>query len=153
MTITSGIEPGDKAPDFKLKNANPLIYGDIVSFSESMGENGLIVMFTCNHCPYVVGSESRIEKISLKAKNNALGFVGINSNDPINYTTDHYGMSNALLCTTYARALRSSGSMSVPGRASSSACMAASRRGSTFALRFPARYSAANTCQAVLQHL
>ncbi|RJU83582.1 MAG: thioredoxin family protein [Candidatus Poseidoniales archaeon] len=90
MTITSGIEPGDKAPDFKLKNANPSIYGDIVSFSQSMGENGLIVMFTCNHCPYVVGSESRIEKISLKAKNNALGFVGINSNDPINYTTDSW---------------------------------------------------------------
>ena len=55
-----------------------------------MAENGLIVMFTCNHCPYVVGSESRIEKISLKAQNNALGFVGINSNDPINYTTDSW---------------------------------------------------------------
>ena len=37
-----------------------------------------------------VGSESRIEKISLKAQNNALGFVGINSNDPINYTTDSW---------------------------------------------------------------
>ena len=90
MTITSGIEPGDKAPHFKLKNANPSISGEWVSFSESMAENGLIVMFTCNHCPYVVGSESRIEKISLKAQNNALGFVGINSNDPINYTTDSW---------------------------------------------------------------
>ena len=90
MTITSGIEPGDKAPHFKLKNANPSISGEWVSFSESMAENGLIVMFTCNHCPYVVGSESRIEKISLKAQNNALGFVCINSNDPINYTTDSW---------------------------------------------------------------
>jgi len=90
MSTTTGIEPGDKAPDFKLKNANPSILGDLVSFSESMGTNGLVVMFTCNHCPYVVGSESRIEEMSLKAQNNNLGFVGINSNDPINYTTDSW---------------------------------------------------------------
>ena len=90
MSTTTGIEPGDKAPDFKLKNANPSVSGDFVSFSESMGKNGLVVMFTCNHCPYVVGSESRIEEMSLKAQNNNLGFVGINSNDPINYTTDSW---------------------------------------------------------------
>jgi peroxiredoxin len=90
MTIVTGIEPGDKAPDFKLKNANPSISGNLVSFSEAMGENGLIIMFTCNHCPYVVGSESRIEEISIKAQHHALGFVGINSNDPINYNTDSW---------------------------------------------------------------
>ena len=90
MTEGKGIEPGDKAPNFMLKNANPSISGDTVSFSESIMENGLIVMFTCNHCPYVVGSESRIEDMSLKAQSNNIGFIGINSNDPINYTTDSW---------------------------------------------------------------
>ena len=90
MTEVTGVEPGNKAPNFMLKNANPSVSGDIVSFSESMMENGLIVMFTCNHCPYVVGSESRIEAMSLKAQSNNIGFIGINSNDPINYTTDSW---------------------------------------------------------------
>ena len=47
-------------------------------------------MFTCNHCPYVVGSEGRIEKIAEKARNNGLGFVGINSNDPVVYENDSF---------------------------------------------------------------
>lgn len=47
-------------------------------------------MFTCNHCPYVVGSEGRIEEIADKARRNGLGFVGINSNDPVKYEADSW---------------------------------------------------------------
>ena len=90
MSDTSGIEPRDKAPDFMLKNANPSKSGEIVSLSNIMDKNGAIVLFTCNHCPYVVGSESRIEEISMKAQASNIGFVGINSNDPINYTSDSW---------------------------------------------------------------
>ena len=47
-------------------------------------------MFTCNHCPYVVGSEPRIENIAEKARESGLGFVGINSNDPVKYESDSW---------------------------------------------------------------
>ncbi len=90
MKGPSGIEPGDAAPDFNLKNANFTKNGDNVSLSDVMSKNGVIILFTCNHCPYVVGSESRIEMMSIKAEKSNIGFVGINSNDPINYTTDSW---------------------------------------------------------------
>jgi thiol-disulfide isomerase/thioredoxin len=47
-------------------------------------------MFTCNHCPYVVGSEPRIEDMAEKSRKNGLGFVGINSNDPVKYEADSW---------------------------------------------------------------
>ena len=47
-------------------------------------------MFTCNHCPYVVASESRIEAMATMARELGFGFVGINSNDPVRYTSDDW---------------------------------------------------------------
>ena len=90
MPTSLGIEPGQKAPYFELPNANNNAGKDTLSLSEIMGINGAIITFTCNHCPYVVGSESRIEKMALKAKENDIGFIGINSNDPVNYESDSW---------------------------------------------------------------
>jgi hypothetical protein len=90
MSTSNGIEPGQKAPLFELPNANSDLGSGNLSLSTTMGNNGLIIAFTCNHCPYVVGSESRIEKMALKAKENGIGFVGINSNDPVNYESDSW---------------------------------------------------------------
>jgi len=90
MPGPKGIEPGDIAPQFELPNANPAIGGESMSLSDAMGENGTIIAFTCNHCPYVVGSEGRIEYIAAKAASSGMGFVGINSNDPINYESDSW---------------------------------------------------------------
>lgn len=69
---------GDKAPDFALKN----VEGTIVSLSDYESEKGLVVVFTCNHCPYAVLYEDRI--IDLHNKYAAKGFpvVAINPNDP-----------------------------------------------------------------------
>ena len=83
--MSQEMEPGSTAPEFRLPNANPNAGSDSMSLAEAMGENGLIVAFTCNHCPYVVGSEPRIEAIAEKARSNGIGFVGINSNDPVMY--------------------------------------------------------------------
>ncbi|MEC7706794.1 MAG: thioredoxin family protein [Candidatus Thermoplasmatota archaeon] len=85
-----GIEPGDAAPQFDLPNANSSMGGKSMSLSDVMGENGAIIAFTCNHCPYVVGSESRIENIASKAASSGMGFAGINSNDPVNYESDSW---------------------------------------------------------------
>jgi len=90
MTAPRGIEPGDPAPDFHLPNANPEVGGEALSLGDAIGPNGAIIMFTCNHCPYVVGSEPRIEAMAQRARSEDLGFVGINSNDPVNYESDSW---------------------------------------------------------------
>ena len=88
--MSRGIEPGDQAPDFELSNANTAVGGGTMTLSDAMGDNGAVVMFTCNHCPYVVGSEERIENSASRARELGMGFVGINSNDPIMYESDNW---------------------------------------------------------------
>ena len=88
--MSRGIEPGVQAPDFELPNANAAVGGESMTLSDAMGGNGAVVMFTCNHCPYVVGSEGRIENAASRARELGMGFVGINSNDPIMYESDNW---------------------------------------------------------------
>ena len=90
MPEPRGIEPGDTAPDFPLPNANADVGGNPMSLTDLMGQNGAVVVFTCNHCPYVVGSEPRIEAMAERARSEGLGFAGINSNDPVNYQSDSW---------------------------------------------------------------
>ena len=90
MHISKKLEPGSLAPTFELPNANKNSGGQTLALSDAMGENGIVVFFTCNHCPYVVGSEPRIEDAAKVARSKGLGFVGINSNDPINYESDSW---------------------------------------------------------------
>ena len=90
MQELRGIEPGDAAPNFHLPNANPPVGSEAMSLSDVIGPNGAIIMFTCNHCPYVVGSEPRIEAMAARARSEGLGFAGINSNDPVNYESDSW---------------------------------------------------------------
>ena len=90
MHIAQSVEPGSRAPDFSLPNANSNSGNGNMTLSDVMGENGAIVFFTCNHCPYVVGSEPRIEKIADLSRKEGIGFAGINSNDPVNYESDSW---------------------------------------------------------------
>ena len=85
------VEPGSIAPDFELPNANGNSGGDTISLRDVMGENGAVIFFTCNHCPYVVGSEPRIENAAEVARKHGLGFAGINSNDPVKYESASWG--------------------------------------------------------------
>jgi len=82
-----GYEPGDVVSGFSLANANG---GGKVTLDEVMTEMGAVVLFECNHCPYVVGSINRINKIAAKAAELGMGFVGINSNDASVYTEDSF---------------------------------------------------------------
>ena len=86
MTLTIG----DKAIEFTLKNANEEIGGQSLSLEQSAGKNGLIVVFECNHCPYVVASVDRMNKMSEYCKSKQIGFVGINSNDASVYANDSF---------------------------------------------------------------
>ena len=80
---------GDVAPEFNLKNANDSD-GGTSSLYGSMLKNGCVVVFECNHCPYVIASIDRMNNMAEYCKVNAIGFVGINSNDPDNYPADSF---------------------------------------------------------------
>ena len=82
-----GYEPGNVVSGFSLANAN----GDgEVTLDEVMTEVGAVVLFECNHCPYVVGSVNRINKTAAKATELVMGFVVINSNDASMYKDDSF---------------------------------------------------------------
>ena len=82
-----GVKVGEKATDFKLKNVD----GKIVSLSGNYKDaKGVIVVFTCNHCPFAKKYEDRI--IALDKKYKSLGYpvVAINPNDPAIESEDSY---------------------------------------------------------------
>jgi peroxiredoxin len=64
-------------PDVKMKN----VKGDMVSMKEAMKKNGLLVMFSCNTCPFVIKNQERTKEICKYAQENKLGVILINSNE------------------------------------------------------------------------
>lgn len=77
---------GAKAPDFKLLGVD----GKTWTLQECMGRNGLLVMFICNHCPYVKAVHARILRDTHDLKGCGIESVAIMSNDTINYPDDSY---------------------------------------------------------------
>lgn len=74
-----GLDPGDKAVEFKLKNVD----GKMVSLAETVQKNkGAIVVFTCNHCPFSVLYEDRIIALDKKYKSKGYPVIAVNPNDP-----------------------------------------------------------------------
>ncbi|GGP09561.1 thioredoxin family protein [Oceanobacillus neutriphilus] len=70
------IELGMKAPDFSLLATD----GKNYSLKDFKDEKILVVFFTCNHCPYVIGSDEITRETADKFKDEGVAFVGINSN-------------------------------------------------------------------------
>lgn len=85
-SFAQGYKIGDKAMNFKLKN----IDDKIVSLSDFEDEKGVVVIFTCNHCPYSVAYEDRIIALDKKYKELGYPVVAINPNDPISYPEDSF---------------------------------------------------------------
>jgi peroxiredoxin len=79
------LKTGDGAPDFSLKGID-----DEIHSLESYAKNkGLLVIFMCNHCPYVKAKIDAIKQIHEKFNEN-IAVVGINSNDSIEYPDDSF---------------------------------------------------------------
>lgn len=72
------------APDFNLPGAD----GRSHSLSEFSAAKILIVAFTCNHCPFVIGSEDRIIDFVNRYAPKGVAFVAINSNETVGHPTD-----------------------------------------------------------------
>ena len=75
---------GWQAPDFNLVNVD----GNLVSRDLVMGKNGLLVMFICNHCPYVKAILPRLIHDVSELKMLGVNSVAIMSNDPTDYPED-----------------------------------------------------------------
>lgn len=81
-----GLEVGDSAPVFKLKNVN----GEMVSLTDYSQQNGVIVIFTCNHCPFSKAYEDRIKDLHSKYSEEGYPVVAINPNDVTKVPEDSY---------------------------------------------------------------
>ncbi len=77
---------GASAPQFKLLGVD----GKTWVLQECMGRNGLLVMFICNHCPYVKAVHARILRDTRDLKGLGVESVAIMSNDTLNYPDDSY---------------------------------------------------------------
>lgn len=80
------LDIGDKAPDFSLLATD----GKIYSLKDFMQAEYLVLFFSCNHCPYVKGSNEITRKSAEKYKKHGVLFVAINSNSKNVYEEDSY---------------------------------------------------------------
>lgn len=78
---------GDSAIDFSLLGTD----GGTYSLKHFADAKGLVVFFTCNHCPYVIGSNEVTRWTAEKFAAHGIKFVGINSNSVNTYPEDSYG--------------------------------------------------------------
>ncbi len=83
-TASTMMPLGTEAPDFKLPN----IDGKLVSRSDFAGSPALLVMFICNHCPFVKHIAAGLAKLGADYQPRGVAIVGINSNDTITYPDD-----------------------------------------------------------------
>ena len=85
LTPSNMLDLGINAPDFDLPAVN---MDKNVNFHDVKGENGTIVMFICNHCPYVIHVFQEIVRLANDYQKQGIGFVAISSNDVENYEED-----------------------------------------------------------------
>lgn len=80
------LELGAKAPDFEL----PATDGKTYRLADFADATTLVVFFTCNHCPYVVGSDEVTRATVERFKDQGVAFIGINSNSENTHPTDDF---------------------------------------------------------------
>lgn len=80
------LQPGEHAPDFRL----PATDGRTYALQDFEGDAVLVIFFTCNHCPYVTGSDEHTRQLAEKFAPRGVRFVAINSNSPNTYAEDDF---------------------------------------------------------------
>ncbi len=85
LTPSNMLELGTKAPDFTLPDT---VSGAHVALDELKGEQGTVIMFICNHCPYVKHVNSELVRSAHNYQSQGIAFIAISSNDVKNYPQD-----------------------------------------------------------------
>lgn len=76
---------GAQAPDFRLPDT---VSDSQLSLQKVKGEKGTVVMFICNHCPFVLHVNDELVRLANEYQSQGIGFVAISSNDVENYPQD-----------------------------------------------------------------
>jgi peroxiredoxin len=84
LTPSTMLPLGTTAPDFQLPDTN----GKIVSLADFKNAPALLVIFMCNHCPYVIHIRAGLVQLARDYTPRGVGIVGISSNDAKNYPAD-----------------------------------------------------------------
>ncbi len=77
---------GTTVPDFELPD---VVSGEMTGPGQFAGQRGLLVMFICRHCPYVVHVQQELGRLGRDYAEQSLGMIAISSNDVDNYPDDH----------------------------------------------------------------
>jgi len=80
------LQIGDRAPGFQL----PATDGKTYTLSDFESDPVLVIFFTCNHCPYVTGSDEETRRMAEKFSDRGVRFVAINSNSRNTYSEDDF---------------------------------------------------------------
>jgi thiol-disulfide isomerase/thioredoxin len=84
LTPSTMLPLGTAAPNFNLPDTN----GKIFSLASFKDQAALVVIFMCNHCPYVIHLRAGLAQFARDYASKSVGIVGINSNDTKNYPAD-----------------------------------------------------------------
>jgi len=76
---------GTKAPYFSLYDT---VSGNTLNLSDLKGVKGTVIMFICNHCPFVIHVNPELSKLGMEYQNTGISFIAISSNDVTNYPQD-----------------------------------------------------------------
>ena len=85
LTPSNMLPLGSIAPDFKLMDA---ISEKEYSLNDLKGEKGTLIMFICNHCPYVIHVHEQLVKLPKEYADQGVSTIAISSNDVANYPQD-----------------------------------------------------------------
>src|SRR3954464_3005697 len=94
MKMSFTLQIGELAPDFRL----PATDGKTYALGDFANDPVLVVFFTCNHCPYVTGSDESTRRTADKFGPRGVRFVGINSNSRNEEHTSELQSHDNLVC-------------------------------------------------------
>jgi peroxiredoxin len=86
LMYSTASQLGAEAPDFSLTGVDGKTYS-LRSFED---KKGLLVIFMCNHCPYVIAVQNRINELAKAYMPKGIAVIGINPNDPDRYPEDSF---------------------------------------------------------------
>jgi peroxiredoxin len=84
-TPSNTFEKGTLAPDFTLFDT---VSQQHISLQDAKGEKGTLIMFICNHCPFVLHVNEELVELANEYQSQGIGFIAISSNDVVNYPQD-----------------------------------------------------------------
>lgn len=84
-TESNMLDLGTLAPEFSLLDT---VSNKTLNLHTIKGKKGTVIMFICNHCPFVIHVDQEITRLANKYKNEGIGFIAISSNDVDKYPQD-----------------------------------------------------------------